>query len=279
MQSTSFIALTGHLNEYPLADLISILRRQRKTGRLLIEYSISPCSLYFMEGNLVDAQLGSMGGLQAVLVALSQPNASFNFNPLIQPPSRSINESSQKVIFELLGCWEEKTINVDAASGNDRELSAHMPTVTVTPVEHEVESLPKAKEMLALPPSSLELASRRRNRRILIASAVISLLVSLLTVVALTRWLVKRDITAALSEAEKRRGVARDVDETAGADAQEVNVVVHVEKGRVSRAGVLEHRPGMEAYEALAVWIARARRYSPNASGQATVMIKINPPG
>ncbi len=118
MQSTSFIALTGHLNEYPLSDLISILRRQRKTGRLLIEYSISPCSLYFVDGDLVDAQLGSMGGLQAVLVALSQPNASFNFNPLIQPPRQSINESSQKVIFELLGCWDEKTIDVEAAPSN-----------------------------------------------------------------------------------------------------------------------------------------------------------------
>src|SRR5918997_4465536 len=118
MQSTSFIALTGHLNDYPLADLIGILRRQRKTGRLLIEYSISPCSLYFEEGNLVDAQLNNMGGLQAILIALSQPNASFNFNPLIQPPRRSINESSQRVILELLGCWDEKPIDVEVAQGN-----------------------------------------------------------------------------------------------------------------------------------------------------------------
>jgi hypothetical protein len=278
MQSTSFIALTGHLNEYPLCDLISILRRQRKTGRLLIEYSISPCSLYFVEGNLVDAQLGSMGGLQAVLVALSQPNASFNFNPLIQPPRHSINESSQKVIFELLGCWEEKTINVEAAAGNDRELSAPGATVNVTPVDVEVEALPKAKEVLALPPSSLERASRRRNRQLLIASAVISLLVSLLTVVALTRWLVKRDISAALSEADKGRSAARERSELGGVDAKEIKVVVNVDKGRVSRAKVLEHRPGMEAYETLAVWIARARRYSVNASGQATVTVMINPP-
>ncbi|MBA2731786.1 MAG: DUF4388 domain-containing protein [Acidobacteria bacterium] len=278
MQSTSFIALTGHLNEYPLSDLISILRRQRKTGRLLIEYSISPCSLYFVDGDLVDAQLGSMGGLQAVLVALSQPNASFNFNPLIQPPRQSINESSQKVIFELLGCWDEKTIDVEAAPSNGKQVSASGQTVDATPIELEVESLPQAKEVLALPPSSLEAASRRRNRQILIASAIISLLVSLLTVVALTRWLVKRDISAAFSEAEKRRGAIRDGSELASENAQEINVVVSVEKGRVARAKVLEHRPGMEAYETLALWIARARRYSADASGQGTVTVKINPP-
>lgn len=278
MQSTSFIALTGHLNEYPLCDLISILRRQRKTGRLLIEYSISPCSLYFAEGNLVDAQLGSMGGLQAVLVALSQPNASFNFNPLIQPPHHSINESSQKVILELLGCWDEKTINVEAAPDNEREISANGSAVNVTPVNVDVEALPKAREVLALPPSSLELANKRRNRRILIASGVISLIVSLLTVVALTRWLVKRDISAALSEADQRRSASKERSELGGANPQAIQVIVNVEKGRVARAKVLEHRPGMEAYEALAVWIARSRRYSADASGQGTVTIAINPP-
>ena len=279
MQSTSFIALTGHLNEYPLADLISILRRQRKTGRLLIEYSISPCSFYFAEGNLVDAQLGSMHGLQAVLVALSQPNASFNFNPLIQPPRHSINESSQKVIFELLGCWDEKTINVEAAPGNDREIQAAGQTVNVTPLEVDVQALPQAKEMLALPPSPLEGANRRRNRQILIASAVVSLLVSLVTVVALTRWLVKRDISAAFSEAGVRNNTAGDRGAAAAsANAQAIKVVVHVGNGRVSRAKVLEHRSGMEEYEALAVRIARGRRYSATASGQETVTVMINPP-
>ena len=278
MQSTSFIALTGHLNEYPLADLISILRRQRKSGRLLIEYAISPCSLYFSEGDLVEAQLGSMSGLQAVLVALSQPNASFNFNPLIQPPGRSINESSQKVIFELLGCWDEKTIDVEAAPGLDREIPANGSAVNVTPVDLDAEPLPKAKEVLALPPSSVELANKRRNRRILIASAVISLLVSLVTVVGLTRWLVKRDISAALSEAEQRRSAARERGEAGGAGAEEIKVAVKVEKGRVARARVEEPRPGMAAYEALAVWIARSRRYAPTASGQGTVTIAINRP-
>ncbi len=102
MQSTNFVALAGHLNDYPLPDLIGILRHQRKSGRLLIEYPISPCSFYFQDGNLIDAQLNSMDGLQAVTVALTQPNASFNFNPLIQAPKQSISEPSQKVILELL---------------------------------------------------------------------------------------------------------------------------------------------------------------------------------
>lgn len=280
MQGTSFIALTGHLNDYPLADLIGILRHQRKTGRLLIEYSISPCSLYFVEGDLVDAQLNSMGGLQAVLIALSQPNASFNFNPLIQPPRRSINESSQKVILELLGCWEEKIIDVEATPGNGRAFptSQPPPPPIVTPIEPDKEPLPRAKELLALPPSSLEQASRRRNRRILIASAIISLLVSLLTVAALTRWLIRRDIAVAFSERDKKLNAVEGAGKESGTNAQTIKVAVRVEKGRVKQAVVEEHRPGMEAYETLALRIARTRRYSATASGRETIPVRINSP-
>lgn len=276
MQGTNFVALTGHLNDYPLADLISILRRQRKTGRLLIEYSMSPCSFFFADGDLVDAQLNTIGGLQAVLVALSQPNASFNFNPLIQPPRRSINESSQKVILELLGCWDEKIIDVEAAQGNGRSFTAIPSPEIVTPAVPEQEALPRAREVLALPPSSLEQLNRRRSRRILIASAIISLLVSLVTVVALTRWLIKKDIATALSETSKKGNTFRD--EVARTNAQTVKVVVRVENGRVSQAFVEEHRPGMEAYEALALRIARGRRYFATASGQETMEVRINAP-
>lgn len=279
MQSTNFVALTGHLNDYPLADLISILRHKSKTGRLLIEYQIGPCSLYFMDGNLVDAQLNSVSGLQAVLIAISQANASFNFNPLIQPPGRTINDSSQKVILELLGCWEEKTIDVEAAHGNGKAFSATtaQPAILIASDPVEV-ALPEAKEVLALPPSSMERATRRRNRQLLIASAIISLLVSLLTVGLLAHWLIKRDISIALSELNKNGGAVAGQGERNPASAQTIKVALRVEKGRVTQAFVEEHLPGMEAYEALALRIARTRRYAATASGQETVLVRINAP-
>jgi hypothetical protein len=278
MQATSFVVLTGHLDDYPLADLMAILRRQRKSGRLLIEYDLSPCSLYFVEGNLVDAQLNKMGGLQAVIVALSQPNASFNFNPLIQPPRRSINESSQKVVFELLGCTEEKTIDAETQTGNGRAFPSKGSTFTAAPIEVDPEPLPQAREVLALPASSVERANRRRQRQVIIASAIISLLVSLLTVAALTRWLIKRDISAALSEIVGRDAAGGKKAERERGNAQTIKVVVRVEKGRVSQAFVEAHSDSLEAYEATALRIARARRYAPTASGEDTVLLKINAP-
>ena len=43
-----FVVLTGHLNNYPLPDLIGILRHQRKSGRLLIEYAKGPATFFFI---------------------------------------------------------------------------------------------------------------------------------------------------------------------------------------------------------------------------------------
>jgi hypothetical protein len=150
--------------------------------------------------------------------------------------------------------------------------------MTVTLAEADEEALPRAKEVLALPPSSLERASRRRNRQILIASAIISLLVSLVTVVALARWLIRRDISTALSEIGQKGSAAGVRGGNSEANAQTVKVALRVEKGRVSQAFVEEHHPGMEAYEALALRIARTRRFAATANGQETVPVKINSP-
>ena len=283
MQSTNFITLAGHLNDYPLPDLIGTLRHKRKSGRLVVEYPISPCSFYFQDGNLVDAQLNSLAGMQAVTVALSQPNASFNFNPLIPPPRQSIDEPSQKVILELLGCTDEKTVNVEASAAHDALLhDASFSSVALPDsifVDAAPESLPQAKERLALPPSPLDRTLRRRNRQVLIASAIISLVVSLVTAAAFARWLIRRDIDAAISEATKNNRAGVSQKENGGANARTIKVIVQVDKGRVMQAFVAEPRPGMDAVEALALRIARERRYPKSSSGQDAVLVKINSPG
>lgn len=284
MQSTNFVVLTGHLNDYPLADLISILRHQRKTGRLLIEYQVGPCAFYFAEGDLVDAQLNSLGGLQAIIVALSQPNAAFNFNPLIPPPRRSINESSQKVVLELLGCWEEKTIDVQSSTTAEIEQAIPvLPSLSSLPSQATLELietdeaalLPAAKERLALPPAPSTQGSVPRIRQVVLMSAVISLLVSLLTVVSLTSWFNKK---AASPELSRNNRTMRNQSGLLEANAQTVKVIVRVEDGRVTQAFVAEPRAGLEAYEALALRVARGRRYPAKASGEETLLLRINSP-
>src|SRR4026209_2102531 len=107
MQNERFVVLTGHTSNYPLSDLVGILRHQRKSGRLLIEYAKGPATFFFQNGELIDARMNELTGLQAICVALAQPEASFNFNPLIQSSRRSIESSLQRALAEPLGCWGE----------------------------------------------------------------------------------------------------------------------------------------------------------------------------
>jgi len=102
MRHMRFMVLTGHLDDYSLPGLIKMLHGQRKTGRLQIDYAESPAAFYFEDGRLVDARIGDLRGLEAVYLALSLAGASFNFNPLIKPPERTVRDGEQKLIQGLL---------------------------------------------------------------------------------------------------------------------------------------------------------------------------------
>lgn len=278
MQGTSFVVLTGHLNDYPLSNLIGILRRQRKTGRLLVEYPTAPCSFYFDNGDLVDAQLNTLIGLQAVYVAMSQPNAAFNFNPLIQPPRRSIDDAAQKVLLESLGCWEEKVINLKAATNAVDVPSSTEPVVAaLTPRKAGRDQLPKAREVLALPPGPER--SDVLKREVFAASVILVSLLALLAGVSLSGWLTERDADHPPS---RSRNTVSSITTTAPGettgplDARTIEVVVRIENGRVSQAFIAHPQPGMEAYETLALRIARQRRYPPGTTTQETVPVEIN---
>src|ERR1041385_6638475 len=146
MQSNRFVVLTGHLSNYPLPDLVVILRHQRKSGRLLIEYSKGPAMFFFQDGELIDARLNDLTGLQAICVSLAQPEASFNFNPVIQSPRRSIEPSLQRAVSELFGCWDESALQIEST-----------PTPETTPT-----ALPgRRSELLALPPGPSTLVRQR----------------------------------------------------------------------------------------------------------------------
>ena len=267
MQNDRFVVLTGHLSNYPLSDLVGILRHQRKSGRLLIEYPKGPATFFFQKGELVDARMNELSGLQAIVVAMAQPEAAFNFNPLIQTPRRSIEPTLQRVVSELLGCWDEgPMLQIEAA-----------------PV---IAALPPA------PPSVI-----RRRSPLLLTGVLIG--VGLSTVIAVTGGF-KNDTVpppaAAAPAPQQQTPISQPVAQpqpsaakpirvqsvvkkqnTDKTDPQSVKVVMQIENGRVLNASVANRRPGMESYEALALRIARQRRYAPTVNGGETVTITVRP--
>jgi hypothetical protein len=350
MQHSRFVVLTGHLNNYPLSDLVGILRHQQKTGRLLIEYPKGPAMFYFNEGELVDAQLDNLSGLQAICVALAQPSASFNFNPLIQPPRRSIESSLQKAVSELLGCWDENGLEIETiASGK-----ALTRPVLLAPPSPTVSDAPEIRTDQALVSSSVARgAPANSNSRPILAMAAAGLMMlGLSTVIAVTGGFGKRvssapltasspslsgvgsarqssgELPSTLPKIERRNdanrhdlGKGREVavglvqssrqesrtpsigkDETPRSDGSgapslaakapipganesetsevtpnidSVKVILQIENGRVVQASIGNHRSGLDAYETLALRIARQRRYSSKVAGLETVMIKV----
>src|SRR6185503_3155737 len=263
MQKERFVVLTGHLSNYPLADLVGILRHQRKSGRLLIEYAKGPATFFFQNGELIDARMNELTGLQAICVALAQPEASFNFNPLIQSSRRSIEASLQRAVAELFGCWDGSYAQIEATA-------APQP------------------EVLALPPAPPVIV---RKRSLLLIAAVILIVVALSIVTAVIGGInnnaaaetttaqpsqphvapvaaepeapkaavanvVKVNRTERKEEKRTKPEVKNETEAVAEAPpvkvpeqvSQSIKVVMQIENGRVLKASIANPRPGMDSY-------------------------------
>ena len=305
MENNRFIVLTGHLSNYPLSDLVGILRHQRKSGRLLIEYSKGPATFFFQNGELIDARMNDLTGLQAICVALAQPEASFNFNPLIVSPRRSIEPSLQRAVSELFGCWDESALQIESTAA---------PASLDTPAGTAPRTLSgRRSELLALPPGP---TSWVQKRSLLLAAAVV-IVVGLSTVIAVTGGFNNNNnqaATAPLPQAqtpaatvatqteapkaslntvarvnrperkEEKRARSEQKSEAPAVEtekepehvSQSIKVVMQIENGRVLKASIANPKPGMDSYEALALRIARQRRFPATASGAETVTISVN---
>ncbi|HEY0322257.1 MAG TPA: DUF4388 domain-containing protein [Pyrinomonadaceae bacterium] len=101
------MALSGQLSDLSLAELIEFFCNQRKTGRLKIAYQKAPGYFYFERGELVDARIGMLTGVDAVYYALTQENASFKFSTAFEATRRTIHQPWAHVALEGLRRLDE----------------------------------------------------------------------------------------------------------------------------------------------------------------------------
>ena len=113
------MALTGQLSDMSLAELIEFFCNQRKTGRLKIDYQRGHSVFFIREGELVDAKVGALSGVDAVYFSLTLPNAAFDFSPDVQASRRTINDKWTQVVLEGLRRLDEglSPTEVDAFGG------------------------------------------------------------------------------------------------------------------------------------------------------------------
>lgn len=300
MHNERFVVLTGHLSNYPLSDLVGILRHQRKSGRLLIEYAKGPATFFFQNGELIDARLNELTGLQAICVALAQPEASFNFNPLIQSSRRSIESSYTRAVAELFGCWDESFAQIEAAAAPQPEVLALPPAppgivrkrslfliaaailiavglsivialigglnnnaaaeTTVRPAQTQVAPVDGAETEVSKEPVTTVTKSNHKEEKRNMPEA---------------KPAVKSETKTVAEALPVKESVKEPVKEPEPT-SQSIKVVMQIENGRVLKASIANPRPGMDSYEALALRIARQRRFPATMSGGETVTINVN---
>lgn len=101
------MALTGHLSDLSLSELIEFFCNQRKSGQLKVLYPQGPGHFYLQTGSVVDARIGVLRGIDAVYYALTLPNARFEFGGASEPNERTINQPWTQVVLEGLRRLDE----------------------------------------------------------------------------------------------------------------------------------------------------------------------------
>ncbi len=101
------MALTGHLSDLSLSELIEFFCNQRKSGRLKVLYPKGAGHFYLQAGSVVDARIGVLRGIDAVYYALTLPNAEFEFSVDAEPADRTINQPWTQVVLEGLRRLDE----------------------------------------------------------------------------------------------------------------------------------------------------------------------------
>lgn len=101
------MALTGHLSDLSLSELIEFFCNQRKSGRLKVLYPKGAGYFYLLSGSVVDARIGVLQGIDAVYYALTLPNAEFEFSAEAESVGRTINQPWTQVVLEGLRRLDE----------------------------------------------------------------------------------------------------------------------------------------------------------------------------
>jgi hypothetical protein len=189
IERTQFVVLTGHLDEQPLPDLIRRLRVLKKSGRLQVEYADAPGAFFFEDGQLVDAQLGSLRGVEALYSALSLGGASFNFNPLVRPPERSIDRQGQQFIRDLVEAPRREGLAEIRAAGAGLDAphasSPSLPQGAQLQLPPAAELMAPLEERLTAVEDAIHTTSHRFSRERLIYAVVIGFLAGLSIVTTL----------------------------------------------------------------------------------------------
>jgi hypothetical protein len=156
------MALTGHLSDLSLSELIEFFCNQRKTGQLKVLYPQGPGHFYLQTGSVVDARIGVLRGIDAVYYALTLPNAKFEFGSESEPAERTINQPWTQVVLEGLRRLDEGIVPLDAYPPEYHEESEEIEAPNVSEPAESVDDLENLRVPSFLSFMSSDSTSKRK---------------------------------------------------------------------------------------------------------------------
>ena len=191
------MALTGHLSDLSLSELIEFFCNQRKSGRLKVLYPNGAGYFYLQAGSVVDARIGVLHGIDAVYYALTLPNAEFEFNAGAEAKNRTINQPWTQVVLEGLRRLDEN-ISPGVAFPPDY---VHDPD-ELSAGSSSTDSESKSETERSFAPAFLALGKESGGRRkpILIGGIAVAILASVAVIGVPAGWYKSSPAAAATAE-------------------------------------------------------------------------------
>ncbi len=130
------MVLSGSLGFLSLGDIIQLLGSSGSTGvlRLINRYAPDPGFIYFIEGNPVNAQNGSVDGIDALYSLFGWVNGSFEFTREAILADKRITKSRMGLILEgmkLLDDGHTKKVGPATVADKDADLKRSLSKTTI----------------------------------------------------------------------------------------------------------------------------------------------------
>ena len=186
------MALTGHLSDLSLSELIEFFCNQRKSGRLKVLYPQGAGYFYLLAGSVVDARIGVLHGIDAVYYALTLPNAEFEFSVDAEATSRTINQPWTQVVLEGLRRLDE---NIAPGVAFPPEFEPEPDELASAPVE--VETSAEVERSFAPAFLSFGKESGTSRKPLFIGAIVVAILASVAVIGVPAGWYSSKKAAAA----------------------------------------------------------------------------------
>jgi hypothetical protein len=186
------MALTGHLSDLSLSELIEFFCNQRKSGRLKVLYPQGAGYFYLLAGSVVDARIGVLHGIDAVYYALTLPNAEFEFSADAEATSRTINQPWTQVVLEGLRRLDE---NIAPSVAFPTDYEPEPDELASAPVE--VEASAEVENSFAPAFLSFGKESGTRRKPLFIGAIAVAILASVAVIGVPAGWYSSKKAAAA----------------------------------------------------------------------------------